>query len=284
VVCPRVAVAFVSCALAAGVGCSLLVDTGGLSGPPDVVDGATEDVIAADANDSSTLDAGSDAPKACPSGRGPNMIVVGGPGVPFCIDATEVTNSQFREMLVSPPALSTLPVSCAFKTAFASAVGPNDLPVNTDWCDGYAFCAWAGKRLCGKIGGGANDFADYAQLSKSQWYYACSGGGVHVYPYGDTFDPLACNGAAYDAGGVIPVKSDPRCEGGFPGLFDMAGNRWEWEDSCTGDGGADDRCRARGGTWVDGNTQMQCDFDHLKHFDPRRNQTNTYMGFRCCAD
>ena len=34
-----------------------------------------------------------------------------------------------------------------------------------DWCDAYAYCEWAGKRLCGKIGGGPNADADYADAT-----------------------------------------------------------------------------------------------------------------------
>ena len=278
------------CSATAAVGCSLLVGVDGLSGGPGSESAAGD---ATPPGDASPLDASSDASSdgpdasaACPTGRGPAMVVAAG----FCIDSTEVTNGQFRDFLLSGPTVAMLPPECAWKTSYASGTGAADLPVgNVDWCDAVAFCAWAGKRLCGKIGGGSNDFADYALFTKSQWFSACSHAGDRVYAYGSTFDGKACNDRAYDAGAAIPVKSAPRCEGGYPGLFDMTGNVWEWEDSCIRDpdGGPSlggDRCRARGGTWLDDNTEVRCDFDHLEHFDPRRSTARDYLGFRCCAN
>ena len=46
--------------------------------------------------------------------------------------------------------------------------------VGVNWCQAYGFCKSAGKRLCGRIGGGANAFTDYASAAASQWYNACS--------------------------------------------------------------------------------------------------------------
>src|SRR5262249_40663852 len=113
--------------------------------------------------------------------------------------------------------------------------GPADRPVHAvDWCDAFAYCAWAGKRLCGRIAGGSVDPTFGTDLaSESEWYNACSRGGQHAYPYGDTYDPRACNGLEYGAGTgpQLPVGSLSSCTGGFAGLFDMSGNVSEWEDS-----------------------------------------------------
>jgi formylglycine-generating enzyme required for sulfatase activity len=134
------------------------------------------------------------------------------------------------------------------------------------------------KRLCGKIGGGANSFSDYKDATKSQWFAACSSGGKHSYPYGDTFNPAACNGPT--ASGTWKVAYSAMCqttEAGFAGVFDLSGNAFEWEDSCDGQG----YCRARGGGWHNSNqSHMRCDSDaqnfNLVQID------NT--GFRCCSD
>ena len=72
------------------------------------------------------------------------------------------------------------------------------------------------------------------------------------------------------------------------GVYDMAGNVWEWEDGCeTGvDGGAagsDDRCRTRGGA-VDGSeTATRCDFDTFTKRSPTRGSKSADTGLRCCS-
>ena len=52
---------------------------------------------------------------------------------------------------------------------------PEHPVTHVDFCDAVAFCAWAGKRLCGKIGGGELSFAELSLASESQWFAACGG-------------------------------------------------------------------------------------------------------------
>ena len=65
--------------------------------------------------------------------------------------------------------------------------------ISVNWCDAYAYCKWAGKALCGKIGGGPNLPADANYAPADAWYNACSEGGTRAYPYGATYDAAACN-------------------------------------------------------------------------------------------
>lgn len=224
-------------------------------------------------------------PGTCPSGKGPAMVLVGAQ----CVDSTEVTNAQYAQFLaaaVQPQSVTGSPSSCTWNTSYTPsqawpATGKDNFPVvYVDWCDAYAFCQWAGKRLCGAVGGGSLPYNDYADVNKSQWLYACSAKGTKKYPYGDVYDPTACNGVDYGASAAIAVKSASKCEGGETGLFDMSGNVWEWEDSCQAQTGDEDQCRLRGGSfWFNGSSDLLCANGNAND----RGAKNDIYGFRCCA-
>jgi formylglycine-generating enzyme required for sulfatase activity len=115
---------------------------------------------------------------------------------------------------------------------------------------------------------------------------ACSAGGAHAFPYGDTYDPSACNGKDFPDGGALrPTASLASCQGGAPGVFDMSGNVYEWEDACEGDAGAPDFCHYRGGGYftpgppASGN--LACAGGATLMRDP--GATFLDVGFRCCS-
>ncbi len=219
----------------------------------------------------------------CPAGRGPAMVLVDG----FCIDATEVTSAQYNAFLLSGPSLTGQPAECSWNTSylpgngwvFAAAQGTWPI-ANVNWCDALAFCKWAGKRLCGKLGGGSADFSQFA-ASDNEHYLACSDISTRVYPYGNAFDPTACNGPERDAGHVLPVGSLAGCQGGVPGLFDMSGNVEEWQDACNGNAGAGDMCLDGTGAFNFGDPPdgTRCDFSD----SDSRNAQYDDVGIRCCA-
>ena len=60
----------------------------------------------------------------------------------------------------------------------------------------------------------------------------------------------------------------------------MSGNLHEWEDSCTGDAGASDGCRRRGGSYKSQENELRCDGDDLGM--PRAG-ADALTGFRCCT-
>lgn len=204
----------------------------------------------------------------------------------YCIDATEVTNAAYRKFFLAQPALGDEP-ACAWKTQLnAGSEDDGVLPVvHVDWCDARAYCAWAGKHLCGRIGGGPADFEPSASLH-SEWFVACSGNGDRTYPYGSTYQPTSCVGEGYGAAGPQPAGATATCVAVVPGLLDLSGNVWEIEDACTPDpdGGVSpeqDACRRRGGSWNEGDSCMRC--EACSGASIRRSTTSAETGFRCCA-
>jgi formylglycine-generating enzyme len=175
---------------------------------------------------------------------GPVMVDVG----TFCIDSTEVTQAQYQEFLKAKGSDVSGQISmCAGNTSYAQlTAGCNgewdpvkyaNLPAAcTSWCSANAYCKWAGKRLCGKIGGGPNKggTVDRNDATKSQWYRACTNGGTTLWPYGNTFELSSCQLSKPLVGAYGNVGT-AKCTGSaapYNQIFDMSGNAWEWEDSC----------------------------------------------------
>ena len=103
-------------------------------------------------------------------------------------------------------------------------VGKENYPVtHVSWDDAMAYCKWAGKRL----------------PTEAEWEYAARGGLVNnTYSWGNFFDELGVSQCNFWQGkfpylnlnkdgfiGAAPVKSF--APNGF-GLYDVAGNVWEW--------------------------------------------------------
>ncbi|MGE0400456.1 MAG: formylglycine-generating enzyme family protein [Kofleriaceae bacterium] len=237
-----------------------------------------------------------DGSERCPSGRGPAMSLVADG---FCIDNTEVTKAQYEEFLAA-----SVPVDnsgrCTFNQTYSikeyvdiATTDPEQAVAGVDWCDARDFCAWAGKRLCGKIGGGSLAFSDHA-APNAQWYRACSQGGLmRRFSYGTTSDDTAHSGWCHlDNSNNAPgqqavVGSYPQCVLVGTNVYDLLGNIQEWTDACetTAAADGDDLCKVVGGVWYFGSSYSDCDF-----FDPSgsagvpRDTAEKHTGFRCCAD
>ena len=161
---------------------------------------------------------------SCPSDMVEVPRVDGGS---YCVDATEVTKRMYEQFLAASPSAANQPAGCEWNSTYGPpGPGPGgpDLPATyVDWCDAHAYCAWAGKRLCGAIEGGSLPFDEAAQSNQSQWYMACSRGGELDFPYGDYSDSTACR-----VGSIIsqePVAFRPCCEGGYGGISIWSGMR-----------------------------------------------------------
>ncbi len=209
-------------------------------------------------------------------------------GAWYCIDRTEVTNAQYAAFLSGAAVdASAQPSECSWNASFDPsqgwpATGKDDHPVvYVDWCDAHAYCAWSGKRLCGKIGGGSNPTSAGASAAASQWYNACSNHGLLTYPYGDSWTGL-CNDWWHGVLATTAVASLASCAGGVPELYDMCGNVWEWEDSCSAASGAADVCLARGaGFDIKPTNTLKCAYAGTT---PARSSQLANVGFRCCMD
>jgi formylglycine-generating enzyme len=266
----------------------LTVDAG-LPDAPRVADAASDRM---DTGTGGTADTGGSAgDTGCSGTAGPTMVRL---PEGYCIDSTEVTRSQYQAWLATNPSTAGQISDCTSNTTFAPETSClNEYPpvcathcdnhpqVCVDWCDAYAYCTAAGKRLCGKIGGGRNELSDYKDPSLSQWYNACTSHDPanHRFPYGNAYQAKACNGPDYLTDETQPVGTLMGCQSsvlGYGGVYDLSGNVSEWEDSCDGTG----TCRLRGGAV--GNSAgmyLTCDVDSYV----QRWRYGNLLGFRCCS-
>ncbi|GMV19617.1 MAG: hypothetical protein AMXMBFR56_78410 [Polyangiaceae bacterium] len=215
----------------------------------------------------------------CPTGLpGPALVEVKSPtGVAYCIDATEVTFGQYDEFLAAKVDPKTQQGQCLQQNVFSSPqfLSCRQAMENTSasapvgcvtWCDAVGYCKWAGKRLCGKIGGGAADITKPADAIDSQWFNACSAGGTRMYAYGDE-GVSEC----WEKYPRAAVATRAACTGPYPGLFDLSGNAEEWEDSCLSVAQGD-ACRVRSGDPCASSSK------------PSWFHVHATKGFRCCHD
>ena len=196
----------------------------------------------------------------------------------FKIDVTEVTVSQYRVCVEDNSSCSepeTNDVHCNWQYD-----DREEHPVNCiNWQQAKEYCEWTGKKLC----------------SESEWEKAARGTDGRIYPWGN--EVATCNRTVMDDGGdgcgedqTWPVASKPS---GIYGLYDMAGNVYEWiEDDWRGtyddapdDGSAridnprtSDRSK-RGGCFRHHAASQRASFrsydDHGVSYD--------FTGIRCCS-
>jgi formylglycine-generating enzyme len=243
--------------------------------------------------------AGSSGSGTCPSGLpGSALLEVDASSGRFCIDATEVTRGQYLEFVaaLSGGAAVSQPQQCIWNEEFLSDNWnpdgqSDDHPMtHVDWCDAFAYCAWAGKRLCRGVNGESLIYRSWEILEHpdfdpmtSEWYRACSGDGAYRFGYGNDEDPDACPNLTDSPLETAPVTGMPGCRSPVPGLEElvaMSGNANEWEDACEGNLGASDPCLLRGGTFITKPSEQACGIAR----GAGRALADNRTGVRCCAD
>jgi formylglycine-generating enzyme required for sulfatase activity len=119
-----------------------------------------------------------------------------------------------------------------------------DPVVNVNWDDAKAYVGWLGE----KAG------HTYRLVSEAEYEYAERAGTSTAYWWGDSDADLCryANGGPCNHDGTVPVGSYPA--NAF-GLYDMAGNVWEWTEDCWNRGYAD--APDNGAAWMTGDCGLR---------------------------
>ena len=136
----------------------------------------------------------------CPSDEQPrHSVELDG----YWIQRTEVTNEQYKRCVdagvCEPP-----------DNLLWDAPRSARLPVtDVDWNQASVYAAWVGGRL----------------PTEAEWEKACRSADGRIYPWGDEPSSMGLLNYNDEAKGTTDVATYPT---GANGLYDMAGNVWEW--------------------------------------------------------
>ena len=184
----------------------------------------------------------------------------------FFMDATEVTNAEYRQFVLAQPEWQkggTAARRLADANYLDHWTGNDYLSEKADhpvvyvsWYAAAAYAKWAGKRL----------------PTEAEWEKAARGGlEGQKYPWGDLIDASKAN-YGWNVGDTVPVhRYSPN---GYR-LYNMAGNVWEWCADAYEDE-ADSRV-LRGGSWLDSAPFVRVSARNWS----TPTFTSSYIGFRC---
>ncbi|MCI0691054.1 formylglycine-generating enzyme family protein [candidate division KSB1 bacterium] len=205
----------------------------------------------------------------------------------FLMDKYEVTVAQYQRFIAATG--HRLPENWNEQLQ-----NPNRPAVNVDWNDANAYANWAGKRL----------------PTETEWEYAARGGNTgmegkphYQYPWGNeasatkaNFDVDGSRGRQREGWGIakLYLKDVGSYSPNSYGLYDMAGNVWEWctdwfdpnyyktSPERTPKGPANGTYRVlRGGSWYHNANSMRC-FKRRGRGPAIRG--GYFIGIRCARD
>jgi hypothetical protein len=160
----------------------------------------------------------------------------------FYIDRELVTNAQYRAFLED----SGAPASAYPEYWDNPDYNAPDQPViGVSAADAARFAEWVSARMgCKK-----------RLPTENEWERAARGGAEAIYPWGDQ-SPAGTARANYNGNGRFdgpsPVGSFEEGKNAY-GLYDMAGNVWEWTSTAGSSGSA----IVKGGSWMDGPSELR---------------------------
>ncbi len=202
----------------------------------------------------------------------------------FYMDKYEVTNSRYKDCVDAERC--PLPVNNNLKFhygTFGTYGVPEfvNFPVNwVDWNSAKTYCEWRGARL----------------PTEAEWEKAARGTDERKYPWGEVIDPTIANYGsnlpdAYDGalGKTSAVGSYAKGRSPY-GIYDMAGNVWEWvTDWYDVYPGGDQNANSafgqqayrvlRGGSWSDDPDLLRTTF----RGGNRPEMVANYIGIRCAS-
>lgn len=204
-----------------------------------------------------------------PKSQPEHKVTVG----PFYMDKYEVTNRKYKAFV---DATKRRPPD--FWTGGHIPQGKENHPVVfVSWDDADAYCKWADKRL----------------PKETEWEKAARGSDGRTFPWGNKFDKNKANTPQYGHGDTMPVASFESGKSPY-GIYDLAGNAWEWVDDWfkpyPGNTHPDENYGEkykvlRGGSWYDC-TYYKCGISAPAYnrifFNPDTRNNN--FGFRCAKD
>jgi sugar-specific transcriptional regulator TrmB len=173
----------------------------------------------------------------------------------FLIDKTPATNAEYQKFIKEtgyhPPE--------HWKNGQPPKNEENYPVYNVSWYDAKAYANFSGKRL----------------PTEEEWEKSARGNDKRIYPWGNNFDVNFCNILRKNKG-ATPVERYPLGKS-YYGLYDMAGNVWEWTETQTDEKG---HYITKGGSWSDNEKTAQCSYRNSEHADKKYDN----IGFRCAKD